>query len=572
MNQDPHEEFVFVPLGGAGEIGMNLNLYGFEGKWLMVDLGITFGDPSTPGIDILMPDPAFIEERRDDLLAIVLTHAHEDHLGAVAHLWERLRCPVYATPFAANILRRKLHEAGLTEVVPVTVVRHGESVQLGPFDVTYIGMTHSIPEGSALAIRTSAGTVLHTGDWKLDPTPLLGKPSDEKRLVAEGEEGVLALVCDSTNVFNPGESGSEAAVRESLMELVKDRPGRIAITTFASNAARISTVAAVARAQDRELAVVGRSLWRIIEAAKECGYLSELPRLLTDEDAAFIPRDKLLLLCTGCQGEPRGAMSRIATHDHRYVSLEAGDTVIFSSKIIPGNERQIGTLCNLLVQDGVEVLTEKDHFVHVSGHPARDELSRLYGWVRPEIAVPVHGEVRHLTAHAAFARELGVPQTVVVQNGDVLRLAPGPAEVLDHVPVGRLALDGATLLPLDSETIRTRKRLMHHGAVTITLVLDRAGNALADPAVSVLGVSGGDGEGTAADLAGSLKLALRRMLEEMPLKRLRDSKEPELAARRVVNRYVRNVSGKRPLVNIQIVRMDMAAEAEELPKGRAVAR
>ncbi|MCH8111399.1 MAG: ribonuclease J [Proteobacteria bacterium] len=567
MSQDPHEEFVFVPLGGAGEFGMNLSLYGFEGKWLMVDLGITFGDASTPGIDILMPDPAFIEERRDDLLAIVLTHAHEDHLGAVPYLWERLRCPVYATPFAAAILRRKLHEAGLENVVPVTVVRHGESVRLGPFDVTYIGVTHSIPEGSSLLIRTSAGNVIHTGDWKLDPTPLLGKTTDEKRFAAAGDKGVLALICDSTNIFNPGDSGSEAAVRESLMEIVKDRPGRVAITTFASNAARIATVAAVAQARGRELAVVGRSLWRIIEAAKECGYLGELPRLLTDEDAAFIPRDRLLLLCTGSQGEPRGAMNRIASHDHPYVSLEAGDTVIFSSKIIPGNERQIGAMCNLLVQDGIEVLTEKDHFVHVSGHPARGEMKRLYGWVRPRIAVPVHGEVRHLTEHAAFAREQGVAETVVVQNGAVLRLAPGPAAVLDHVPVGRLALDGATLIPLDSETIRTRKRLMHNGAVMITLVLDHDGNALADPRVIVLGVSGGDGDG----LAETLERALRRTLADMPRPRLRDSKEVELAARRAVNRHVRNVSGKRPVVKVQIVRVDAVAGAEELPKGRAVA-
>lgn len=548
-------EFVFLPLGGAGEIGMNLNLYGFDGQWLMVDLGIGFADETLPGIDIVMPDIAFIEAQKDRLAGLVLTHAHEDHLGAVAHLWERLKCPVYATPFAAAMLRTKLVEAGLLDRVPLHVVKHGDTLALGPFTVTYIGITHSIPEGSSLTIETAAGTVLHTGDWKLDPEPLVGKATDKAALLRAGADGVLALVCDSTNVFNPGSSGSEATVRESLMALCADRPGRIVITTFASNVARIATIAAVAAGTGRALAVVGRSLHRTITAAQSCGYLADLPPILGGDEAGYLPRDKVLLVCTGCQGEPRAAMSRIAEGEHQHVSLDASDVVIFSSKIIPGNERPIGRMCNLLSRDGIEVLTEHDHMVHVSGHPGREELAQYYDWARPQIAIPVHGEARHLAEHAQFARDRGVPQAIVVENGAVVRLAPGPAGIVDHVPSGRLALDGRVLIDIDHDSIRERRRLMHHGQVAVTVVFDVAGKVSGPPIVNAHGLASGTGEGIAHDLAAEVARALSSLTGEGR----RDNSAVEQAARRAINRLVRATTGKRPLIDVNVVRMDQNA-------------
>ncbi len=552
---DSESELIFVPLGGSGEIGMNLNLYGFRGQWILVDCGITFADAALPGIDILMPDPTFIAERKDDLIAIVLTHAHEDHLGAVAHLWPRLECPVYATPFTVAILRRKLEEAGLLDRVPVNEVTYGEALALGPFTVTYLGITHSVPEGSSLAIRTDAGTILHTGDWKLDPEPLVGTATDEAAFRTLGDDGVLAMVCDSTNVFSPGSSGSEAAVRNSLMELVDGRTGRVAITTFASNVARVATAAAVAQAHERELVVIGRSLLRTIEAAQSVGYLLGLPTVLSVAEAAYLPRERVLLLCTGCQGEPRGAMARIADGEHPDVALETGDLVIFSSKIIPGNEAPIGRMVNLLVEAGVEILTEDDHFLHVSGHPGREELAELYSWVRPEISVPVHGEARHLAEHVAYAKRLGVPHCVLVSNGAVVRLAPGPAEIVDHVGTGRLALDGGNLVHPDSAALRARKRLMHHGYVSVTLVMDSEGALLAVPRVNPHGVA----EHREGALARGIEAALVQVVEALATSHLRDDLAVENAVRRQVNQIVRPATGKRPLVDVDIVRLPPAA-------------
>ena len=562
---DGDSEFVFVPLGGAGEIGMNLNLYGFEGQWLMVDLGITFADETLPGIDIVVPDPVFIEDQRDRLAGLVLTHAHEDHLGAVAHLWERLECPVYATPFAAAMLRGKLSEAGLLDRVPLHVVAYGETITLGPFEVSYIGVTHSIPEGSSLTIKTAAGTVLHTGDWKIDPEPLVGQKTDEAALRGAGDDGVLALVCDSTNVFNPGTSGSEAAVRESLMELAADRPGRIVVTTFASNVARIATIAAVAAATGRALAVIGRSLHRTIAAAQSCGYLAELPPILDGDEAGYLPRDKVLLICTGTQGEPRAALSRIAEGEHAQVSLDPGDVVIFSSKIIPGNERPIGRICNLFARDGIEVITERDHFVHVSGHPAREELAQYYTWARPQIAIPVHGEARHLAEHARFAREQGVPQALVVENGDVVRLAPGPAAIVDHVPTGRLAVDGPLLISVEDDSIRERRRLMHHGQVTAAVVLDTSNKVVGRVAVNAHGLAGRASDTIGAELEREIAAALDDLTRQG---RSGDSMI-EHAVRRAVNRIVRATSGKRPLIDVNIVRLADASARPVVAQGTA---
>lgn len=545
MSED-EAELVFLPLGGAGEIGMNLNLYGADGKWLMVDCGVTFADDWLPGIDLLTADPTFIEERRDDLVALVLTHAHEDHLGAVAHLWPRLRCPIFATPFTAAMLRRKLAEVGLEGRVPVTIVGYGQAQQLGPFNVTWLGITHSIPEGSALVIRTRQGIILHSGDWKLDPQPLLGKATDDALYRAVGDEGVLALICDSTNVFNPGSSGSEAQVRDSLMQLCANRTGRILVTTFASHVSRLSTLAKVAAAHGREVALVGRSMWRTVEAAREAGYLGDLPKLLTDEEAAWIPRDKLLLVAAGAQGEGRGALARIAFREHPQVKLSPGDLVIFSAKIIPGNERQVGRIINRLVSEGVEVLTERHAFVHVSGHPGREELAELYSWIRPRIAVPVHGEAMHLVEHVKLAKSLGVPEAVKVENGQVVRLAPGPAAIVDHVHCGRLALDGKALVPTDSAAIRERRRLREGGAVTVTVALDEGGELLESPRIVALGV--GD-----ADSLADLEDSVTREVERLPAKTLRDSEAVELAIRRTVNRLVRDGWGKRPLVEVQVI-------------------
>ena len=420
-------ELLFVPLGGCGEIGMNLNLYGLAGKWLMVDLGITFGDDSMPGIDVVMPDPSFIVERRHDLLALVITHAHEDHLGAVPYLWRQLQCPVYVSPFAAEYLQRKLEEVGLADVVPVHLVKEGDALDIGPFNVTYHAITHSIPESHALAIRTPLGNVLHTGDWKLDPDPLLSAPTDSKPFTDFSREGVLAMVCDSTNVFLEGTSGSEAEVRDTLMDIVGRAQQRVAITTFASHIARLHTLIEVAAAHDRSVALAGRSLWRATAAARNVGYIDGDVTFVPEREAGLIPPDKCLVICTGCQGEPRAALSKIAFRTHPHISLDAGDLVVFSSKIIPGNERTIAAVENRLIHSGVEVITEQDELVHVSGHPARDELAELYGWVRPQISVPVHGEARHLAEHAKFAKSLQVPEAFVLDNGAVMRLAGAAA-------------------------------------------------------------------------------------------------------------------------------------------------
>jgi ribonuclease J len=542
------DELLFLPLGGAGEIGMNLNLYGHQGKWLMVDLGVTFGDASLPGIDLVMADPTYIAERRDDLVALVLTHGHEDHLGAVPYLWPRLRCPVYATPFAAALLRRKLAEAGLLDQVPLHEVAPGAALELGPFEVTYIGVTHSIPESHALAIRTSAGTVLHTGDWKLDPEPLLGPATDSAALEAVGSEDVLAMVCDSTNVFQPGESGSEASVRDSLMELVGHYQHRVAITTFASHIARLQTAAAVAAAHERHVVLVGRSIQRGVAAARECGYLTDFPPVLSEAEAGYLPPDKVLLLCTGSQGEPRGAIARIAFEEHPQVALDADDVVIFSSKIIPGNELAISRLYNQLVRRGIEVVTERRHFVHVSGHPNRDELARMYQWVRPRIAVPVHGELRHMAEHARLARSLQVPETVVAENGSVVRLAPGPARVVERVESGRLVLDGEALISPDAGALRERRRLMHNGMASVTVVLDEAGRLVAPPALAIAGVDGLDGQEEASAVVTEAVQGLSRGA------RIDDEACAE-AARLALRRYLKAATGKKPPVEARVVRV-----------------
>src|SRR5471032_702398 len=550
MTIPSHDELLFLALGGAGEIGMNLNLYGHAGKWLMVDLGIAFGDDTMPGVEVIMPDPAFIEERRQDLAGIVLTHAHEDHLGAVADLWPRLKAPVYATPFAASVLRRKLTEAGLVDEVPVTEIALGSKFTIGPFELEMITMTHSILEPNALAIRTKFGTLFHTGDWKIDPDPLLGDVTDEETLKRMGDEGVLAMVCDSTNVFVDGEAGSEAKVRRNLRKLVKGRMGRVAVTCFVSNLARVESIALAAVAAGRHPVLSGPALLRMVECAQECGYMLDFPEHISPQDGAYLPRDKVLYICTGSQGEPRASMAKIANDEHRDLVLEEGDTAIFSSRVIPGNERSVGRLQNALMARGVEIITDHDADIHVSGHPARDELVRVYQWVRPKIALPVHGELRHMVEHAALARACQVPETIVAPNGTLVRLAPGPAEIIDHVPAGRLARDGDGVVPLEGEALRERRKLLWQGAATATLVIDGKGRGMAPPKVSLRGVEDPDGELGVAIVAG-----LNEMLADLSASERRDDGRIEEAARQAVRRVVRAHLGKKPLTDVHIVRI-----------------
>ncbi len=550
MTVPSNEELLFLALGGAGEIGMNLNLYGHAGKWLMLDLGIAFGDDSMPGVEVIMPDPAFIEERRKDLVGIVLTHAHEDHLGAVADLWPRLRAPVYATPFAASVLRRKLIQAGLVDEVRVTEIPLRGKFSLGPFDLEMITMTHSILEPNALTIRTKFGTIFHTGDWKIDPEPLIGELTDEAMLKRIGDEGVLAMVCDSTNVFVEGEAGSEAMVRTNLKKLVKGRKGRIAVTCFASNLARVESIALAAVAAGRHPVLSGPALLRMIEAAQECGYMLDFPQCISPQDGAYLPRDKVLFICTGSQGEQRASMAKIANDEHRDLVLEEGDTAIFSSRVIPGNERSVGRLQNALMARGVEVITDREADIHVSGHPARDELVRVYQWVRPRIALPVHGEVRHMVEHAALARACQVPETIVAPNGTLVRLAPGPAEIIDHVPAGRLARDGDGLVPLDGNSLRERRKLLWNGSAAATLVIDGKGRAVAPPKVSLRGIEDEDGALALAIVAG-----LSEMIADLNPSERRDDGRIEEAARQAVRRVVRAHLGKKPLTDVHIVRI-----------------
>ncbi len=484
---DSKDDLYFLPLGGSGEIGMNLNLYKSQGKWLMVDCGISFADSYLPGIDIIMPNTSYIEQRRDKLVGLIITHAHEDHVGALAHLWRRFRCPVYATPFTMIIIRLKLAEAGLLDEVPLIEVPLEGSVKVGPFAVDFMSLTHSIPEPNAVRINTTAGTIFHTGDWKLDPEPLLGEKTNAERMQQVGDEGVLALVCDSTNVFNVEASGSESKVRDNISQMLSSKKGKIFCATFSSNVARVDSLAQAAKKNGREVCLVGRSLKRNVAAAIEAGYLQDFPKLVDESDAGYLPNEKILYICTGCQGEARAALMRIAQGNNRDVTISRGDTVIFSSKIIPGNELPIGRLHNNLVEIGAEIITENDSFVHVSGHPGQSELSQMYDWIRPEILVPVHGELRHMVRQAEFGKSLGIKNTIVPQNGTLIRLSPGPAKIIEYIDTGRLALDGQFIIPAEDDAIVTRRRILYNGALVVSLVVDETGEFLATPEITNLG-------------------------------------------------------------------------------------
>jgi ribonuclease J len=542
----------FVPLGGSGEIGMNLNLYGYRGQWLMLDCGVTFGEEEHAGIDVIMPDPAFIVERKDRLLGIVATHAHEDHIGAIPYLWPQLQCPIWATPFTASLLRAKLEEAGLAGKVPITIVPMSGRFTIGPFDLELVTLTHSIPEPNAVAIRTPVGTVLHTGDWKLDPDPLIGDVTDEAALVRIGDEGVIAMVGDSTNAMVDGHSGSEAELREALTELIGRYTGRVAVACFASNVARLSTIAHAAQAHGRDVALIGRSLWRIDKAARENGYLADVPRFLSEDEAGYVPADRILLICTGSQGEPRAALNRIAREDHPHIVLEEGDVVIFSSRIIPGNDKAIARLQNALVRLGVEIITTDDHFVHVSGHPCRAELVRMYQMVRPRVAIPVHGEARHLQAHAQLAMECQVSDALIIENGDAIRIDAQGATLAGQVPSGRIASDGRRLLPMTGSTLQQRRRVGNQGALVATLVVDRGGALAAPPQISLIGlVEAQDSD----DMQAKLRDAATAAVESLPKAMRRDDAQVKDAANRALRKAVNERIGKRALIDVQLVRL-----------------
>jgi len=542
-------DLAFLPLGGTGEIGMNLNLYRCGGKWLAVDCGIGFGGADLPEVDVMMPDPSFIAERRDRLLGLVITHAHEDHLGAVAWLWPQLRCPVYASPFAAAVLRRKLAEAQLLSQVKLIVVPPGGAIDLPPFNLRFIRVAHSIPEAQALVIRTKAGIVLHTGDWKLDPAPLVGPPTDEAAFSALGDEGVLAMVCDSTNAMVEGHSGSEGDVRRALAALIRDLRGRVAVTCFASNVARVESVALAAQDAGRSVAVVGRSLRNLEAAARECGYLAGIAPFASEDDANDIPDDNLLILVTGSQGEPRSALARIAADTHPRIELGEGDTVVFSSRVIPGNERAIGTVQDNLVRRGVRLMTDADHMIHCSGHPARDELRRLYKLVRPRFSVPVHGEWRHLSAHAALAQDAGI-KPILLEDGDILSLAPGIPEVVDSAPVGRLVLDGARLVPLQGSVMGARRRMLFNGVAVASLAVDEMGKLRGTPRVSAPGLL----EAEDPELA-RVAAELAELVADLPAPLRRDDAALIDAAKTALRRLLGKRLQKRPLVDVHLLRV-----------------
>lgn len=543
------DDFAFIPLGGTGEIGMNLNVYRCDGKLLAVDCGIGFGGAENPAVEIMVPDPAWLAERSGDLLALVITHAHEDHIGAVAHLWPSLRCPVIAGPFASSVLRRKLAEAGLSHDVEIITSPLPGTLDVGPFGLEFIRVTHSVPEASALAIRTRHGIVVHTGDWKLDPHPLIGPPTDEAAFARLGEEGVLAMVCDSTNAMVEGHSGSEAEVRRNLTTLIRDLRGRIAVTCFSTNLARIESIALAAKAAGRDVALFGRSLRNAVASARECGYLTSVPDFVSEEEAGRLPDDSLLIICTGSQGEERSALAKIAADTHPNISLGEGDTVIFSSRMIPGNERGILLVQDELTRAGCNVMTADDHAVHVSGHPARDELKKLYALVKPRIAIPVHGEWRHLSQHAELARECGA-DAILIEDGDIVRFAPGKAKIIDSAVTGRLVVDGNRLLPMEGTVIGARKRMLFNGVVVASLAVDDAGRVVGRPRVSAPGLF--DAEGPEPS---QLADELARGVSELPKGLRREDDALTEAARAVLRKAVGRRLKKRPNVEIHLLRV-----------------
>jgi ribonuclease J len=550
------EELLFCPLGGSGEIGMNMNLFAYgkpdNQKWIMVDIGVTFADDSLPGIDLIYPDPGFIIDKKDDLLGIVLTHAHEDHIGAIAHIWPQIKCKIFSTPFTAVLIKEKFKEKRIEIGNNLKIVDLNGTVNLNPFKIEFITLTHSILEPNGLRIETPAGVILHTGDWKVDPNPLIGGKINSDRLKEIGKEGVLAMICDSTNVFSFGRSGSESDVRKSLLNIMLRLRKRIIVTSFASNVARMETVFDCAKKTGRQISLVGRSMHRIYKAAKQCGYLKDVVKPIDPRDAKKISREKIVYLCTGSQGEPMGAMMRISSYVHPDVFIEKDDTVIFSSKIIPGNERKLYKLHNQLVKDGIEVISEENEFVHVSGHPNRDDLKDMYNWVKPQCVIPVHGEHRHMIEHINFAKEMQVPYPVQVENGDIVKIYPGSKpEVYDKAPSGRLYVDGNISVEEDSQSIKERKNLSSNGYMEVTILITPKGNIHKRPILSFKGLPILEEE----EFIYGLEEEIESTAKTFSLNSKKQEHNLIDALKIACRKYSKEKTGKKPFTNINIVKI-----------------
>ena len=550
------EELLFCPLGGSGEIGANMNLYAYgkenDHKWIIVDMGVSFADDSIPGVDLIMPDPGFIIDKKDDLLGIVLTHAHEDHIGAVAHIWPKLKCKIYATPFTATLLVEKFKEKKIDIVSHLKIVALNSKIKLGNFEIDFVTLTHSILEPNGLCIKTPLGTILHTGDWKIDPNPLIGGKIDEAKLKKIGDNGVSAMICDSTNIFSPGRAGSESDVRDSLLRIMELKTNRLLVTSFASNVARMESIFYCAKKTGRNICLVGRSMQRIYKAAKKCGYLKGLINPVEPREAKKIEKNKILYLATGSQGEPMGAMTRIVNGVHPEVFLESGDCVIFSSKIIPGNEKKLYQLQNLIVKNKIEIITEENAFVHVSGHPNRDDLKDMYKWVKPKCVIPVHGEHRHMVEHVSFAKEMQVPKALLIENGDIIKILPNenPA-IIDKAPSGRVYLDGSVNVESDSQSIKDRKNLSLNGYLEITLIVSNNGK-IKKPIISFKGIpENNEHEPFIFDIEDEIFNICRTFSL--------DSKNQQNnlieTIKQNCRRIVREKTGKKPFTNINIARI-----------------
>ena len=550
------EELLFCPLGGSGEIGMNMNLYAYgkedNQKWIIVDLGVTFADDSIPGIDLIMPDPGFIIDKKEDLLGIILTHAHEDHIGAVAHIWPELKCKLYATPFTAALITEKFKEKKIDITSYLKIVPLNSKIKLGEFEIDFVTLTHSILEPNGLSIKTPLGTILHTGDWKIDPNPLIGNKIDEDKLKKIGDEGVSAMICDSTNIFSPGRAGSESDVRDSLLRIMELKTKRILVTSFASNVARMESIFYCAKKTGRAICLVGRSMHRIFKAAKKCGYLKGLIDPIEPREAKKVAKNKILYLATGSQGEPMGAMNRIVNGSHPEVFLEDGDCVIFSSKIIPGNEKKLYNLQNQIVRNNIEIISEENAFVHVSGHPNRDDLKDMYKWVKPKSVIPVHGEHRHMQEHVNFAKEMQVPKTLLIENGDIIKLLPGDApKVIDKAPSGRVYLDGNINVETDAQSIKDRKNLSINGYLEITLLVSNNGK-IKKPIISFRGIPEKE---NSEHFIFDMEDEIFNICRTFSLDNKKQQKNLIDTIKQNCRRIIREKTGKKPFTNINIARI-----------------
>ena len=550
------DELLYCPLGGAGEIGMNMNLFGYgqedDHKWIMVDVGVTFADDTIPGVDLIYPDPGYAEDKKDNFLGIILTHAHEDHIGAITHVWPKFKCKIYATPFTAALVTEKFREKKIDITSYLQIVQLGSTINLKPFKIEFITMTHSIVEPNGLRIETPAGSILHTGDWKCDPNPLVGDNMNSKRLIEIGKEGVLTMICDSTNVLSVGRSGSEKDVRDSMLKIIEKQKKRVIVTSFASNVARMETIFYCAEKTGRNISLVGRSMHRIYKAAKQCGYLSDVIEPIDPRDAKNISSEKIIYLCTGSQGEPMGAMNRISNYIHPDVFVEAGDTVIFSSKIIPGNEKKLYKLHNQLVREGINVISEETDFVHVSGHPNRDDLKDMYEWIQPNSIIPVHGEQRHMIEHINFAKKLNVPHPIKVENGDIVRIFPGDSpEVFDKAPYGKIFLDGNIGVEEESKSIKERRNISQNGHLNITVIITTQGNIHNTPIVNFMGIPILNTE----EFKISIQDEIDKIAKSFSLNNKKQEENFKDALKVTCRKFTKEKTGKRPITNINLVRI-----------------